>query len=73
MANDPKSPGRALAPQPTGGNLESDLDAATHLAGVQGRVRQAIVQKLRKLVDKDPEAFVRGMRTWINEGRTDID
>jgi hypothetical protein len=73
MANDPKSTGRALAPQKAGGDLESDLDTATHLAGVQGKVRQAIVQKLRKLVDKDPAAFVRGMRTWINEGRTDID
>jgi hypothetical protein len=73
MANDPKNTGRALAPQKAGGNLESDLDAATQLAGVQGKVRQAIVQKLRKLVDKDPAAFVRGMRTWINEGRTDID
>ena len=73
MATDPKA-GRALVAQPAStGNLGADIDTATQLRGVQGKVRQAIVSKLRKLVEKDPEAFVRGMRTWMDQGRTDTE
>lgn len=46
-----------------------DLDTA--LRGVEGKVRKAIVTKIRALVDKNPEAFVRNMRVLLNEGRSD--
>ena len=72
MANDPKAAaGRALATQAMEGSGATDIETA--LNGVQGKVRRAIVEKLRKLVDKDPEAFVRNMRAWMGEGRSDID
>lgn len=73
MATAPKT-GRALVAQPAAsGNLDADIDTATALHGVQGKVRQAIVNKLRRLVEKDPEAFVRGMRTWMDQGRHDVE
>ena len=72
MANDPKAAaGRALATQAMEGGSNTELETA--LNGVQGKVRQAIVSKLRRLVEKDPEAFVRNMRTWMDQGRTDVD
>ena len=72
MANDPKAAaGRALATQAMEGGGAADIETA--LNGVQGKVRRAIVEKLRKLVDKDPAAFVRNMRSWMGEGRSDID
>ena len=73
MANDPKAAaGRALATQAMeGGGVDAEIETA--LNGVQGKVRRAIVDKLRKLVDKDPAAFVRNMRSWMGEGRSDID
>lgn len=46
-------------------------DVETALRGVEGKVRQAIVTKIRALVDKNPEAFVRNMRALLNEGRSD--
>jgi hypothetical protein len=66
MANAPKSSG-ALVPQAAAGDINTELETA--LNGVQGKVRQAIVAKLRALVDKDPAAFVRNMRSWMNQGR----
>jgi flagellar biosynthesis/type III secretory pathway M-ring protein FliF/YscJ len=72
MPPDPKT-GRALVAQPASGSADADIDAATALHGVQGKVRQAVVNKLRQLVDRDPEAFVRGMRSWMAEGRQDIE
>jgi hypothetical protein len=72
MATDPKAAtGRALATQAMEGGGNADLETA--LNGVQGKVRQAVVNKLRQLVDKDPAAFVRNMRAWMGEGRSDVD
>jgi hypothetical protein len=75
MANDPKTAGRAVATQAAGPTAGPSVDAQieTALNGVQGKVRQAIVSKLRALVDKDPAAFVRHMRAWMGEGRSDTD
>ncbi len=63
-----KSTGRAVVPA---GGGSDDIDTA--LRGVEGKVRKAVVEKLRQLVDRDPEAFVRNMRTWMDQGRSDIE
>lgn len=41
----------------------------TLLAGVDGGVRNTLVQQIRKLVEKNPEGFVSSMRRWLHEGR----
>jgi len=61
-----KTTGRAVVAQASGGGAD-DIDTA--LRGVEGKVRKAIVTRLRKLVDKDPAAFVRNMRVWMSQGR----
>jgi flagellar biosynthesis/type III secretory pathway M-ring protein FliF/YscJ len=63
-----KTTGRAVVPA---GGGSDDIDTA--LRGVEGKVRKAVVEKLRRLVDRDPEAFVRNMRTWMDQGRSDIE
>jgi hypothetical protein len=70
MANPPKTTGRELVPQAEA-EPPSDLDTA--LRGVEGKVRKSVVAKLRKLVDKNPEAFVRNMRVWMDQGRSDTE
>ena len=69
MASEAKSGSRALVSPDSGGAAEGELETA--LRGVEGKVRNAIVVKLRALVDRDPAAFVRNMRTWMDQGRTD--
>ena len=61
-----KTTGRAIVAQAAGGGAD-DIDTA--LRGVEGKVRKAIVTRLRKLVEKDPAAFVRNMRVWMDQGR----
>ena len=68
MADAVKSTGTAVVPAGAGGD-NPHLDTA--LRGVEGKVRKAIVTKLRNLVDKNPEAFVRNMRVWMDQGRSD--
>ena len=68
MAGAVKTPGRAVVAQASSG-ASDDIDTA--LRGVEGKVRKAVVTKLRQLVDRDPEAFVRNMRSWMNQGRSD--
>jgi hypothetical protein len=58
----------ALVPQDTGSGAS---DVETALRGVEGKVRQQIVTKIRQLVDRDPAAFVRNMRVLLHEGRSD--
>ena len=58
----------ALVPRSTGSAAE---DLYTALRGVEGKVQKAIVTKIRQLVDRDPQAFVRNMRVLLNAGRTD--
>jgi len=52
---------------------QSDLDALFDKGpgGIQGSVQQEIVNRIRKMVDKDPAAFVKGMRGLLHQGRTD--
>lgn len=69
MAVDPKADSRALVPHGDDESTNAELDTA--LAGVEGKVRSSVVNKLRKLVDKNPDAFVRGMRTLLHSGRSD--
>jgi flagellar biosynthesis/type III secretory pathway M-ring protein FliF/YscJ len=69
MAENSKSTGRALVPKASEPVGPDEFDTA--LRGVQGKVRKAVVSKLRRLVEQDPEAFVRNMRGWMAEGRTD--
>ncbi len=68
MANNPKGGGRAVVPAAA---AEPPDDIDTALRGVEGKVRKAIVARLRALVDKNPEAFVRNMRVWMADGRSD--
>lgn len=58
----------ALVPRSSGSAAE-DIDTA--LRGVEGKVKNAIVTKIRQLVDRDPQAFVRNMRVLLHEGRSD--
>ena len=67
---DAKATGRAVVAQPAG-PAPDEVDTA--LRGVEGKVRKAIVSKLRRLVEKDPEAFVRNMRVWMDQGRSDVE
>jgi hypothetical protein len=67
---DARTPGRAVATV-SSGTPADDIDTA--LRGVEGKVRKAIVTRLRRLVDRDPEAFVRNMRVWMDQGRTDVE
>jgi len=67
---DANTTGRAVVAQPSGG-ASDDLDTA--LRGVEGKVRKAVVSRLRRLVEKDPEAFVRNMRVWMDQGRSDLE
>ncbi len=68
MADNAKTD-RALVAQAAADKGEKDFDTA--LAGVEGKVRKAIVTKLRALVDRDPAQFVKGMRTWMHQGHSD--
>ena len=58
----------ALVPRSTGSAAE-DIDTA--LRGVEGKVRKQIVAKIRQLVDRDPQAFVRNMRVLLHDGRSE--
>jgi hypothetical protein len=58
----------ALVSKDTGSGAS---DVETALRGVEGKVRQQIVTKIRQLVDRDPAAFVRNMRALLHEGRSD--
>lgn len=43
-------------------------DNAMFLRGVDGGVRKAMVDRIRKLVEQDPKKFAAAMRGWLNEG-----
>jgi hypothetical protein len=53
--------------------VQSDIDALFDggPGGIRGSVQQEIVNRIRKMVDKDPQAFVRGMRGLLHQGRSD--
>ena len=38
------------------------------LSGVNGKVRNAIVKKIRTMVDQDPKQFVNGLRQYLYQG-----
>ncbi len=43
------------------------------LNGVDGSVRGGLVKQINKMLEKNPEAFVKGMRSWLHEGRVSDD
>jgi len=38
------------------------------LSKVDGTVKASVVNKLRKLIDQNPEQFVKGMRHFLHQG-----
>ncbi len=63
MPNPPAAPDRdAFADE-----LEMKLN------GVDGSVRGALVKQINKILEKNPEAFVKSMRHWLHEGRASED
>jgi hypothetical protein len=58
----------AKLPAPSGPAApEEDTNEALTIAlrGVNGKVSNTIVTKIRKMVDQDPKAFVNGMRRLL--------
>lgn len=56
------------------GEEESGFEQAASMLehgirGIEGGVRVEIVKRMRAMVDKNPEAFVRGMRHFLHDGR----
>jgi hypothetical protein len=41
------------------------------LSKVDGTVKATVVNKLRKMIEKDPEQFVKGMRHFLHQGARD--
>ncbi|MFY8106591.1 MAG: hypothetical protein ACOVKO_06715 [Elstera sp.] len=39
------------------------------LRGVDGSVRASLVKQINKILEKNPEVFVKNMRNWLHEGR----
>ncbi len=44
-------------------------DGDMFLRGVDGGVRKTVVDRIKKLVEQDPQKFAAAMRGWLNEGR----
>lgn len=54
---------------PSGPNSESMLtELEIKLSKVDGTVKATVVNKLRKLIDQNPEQFVKGMRHFMHQG-----
>jgi hypothetical protein len=62
-------------PMPANAEADSMESAANildqRMRGIEGGVRVEIVKRMRAMVDKDPEAFVRGMRGFLHQDRSD--
>lgn len=50
------------------GGAGRDVESA--LSNVDGKVKNVLIAQIRKLVDKNPQAFVSNMRHWLHEGRS---
>jgi hypothetical protein len=54
---------------PTSEDMLTELEIK--LSKVDGTVKASVVNKLRKLIDQDPEQFVKGMRHFLHQGARD--
>lgn len=55
----------------TQGDVDIDALFDGGPGGIKGSVQQEIVNRIRKMVDKDPQAFVRGLRGLLHQGQPD--
>ena len=55
-----------LPSDPNSDDLLAELELK--LAKVDGTVKASVVNKLRKMIDQNPEQFVKGMRHFMHEG-----
>jgi hypothetical protein len=57
---------------PSGPTSEDMLnEVEIRLSKVDGTVKASVVNKLRKMIEKDPEQFVKGMRHFLHQGARD--
>ncbi len=56
------------APKPPADAIDMNDPVEVALSGVNGKVRQAIVKKIRVMVDQDPKQFVNGLRQFLYQG-----
>ncbi|MDX2103406.1 MAG: hypothetical protein SF002_12815 [Alphaproteobacteria bacterium] len=68
MSKPPVPASSARPPAPAVMDDDPNDPVGVALRGVNGKVKNAVVTKIRTLVDKDPEAFVRGMRQFLYQG-----
>ncbi len=54
---------------PTSEDMLTELEIK--LSKVDGTVKASVVNKLRKLIDMNPEQFVKGMRHFLHQGARD--
>ena len=54
---------------PTSEDTLSELEIK--LSKVDGTVKASVVNKLRKMIDQNPEQFVKGMRHFLRQGAQD--
>jgi len=52
----------------TTGSDDFSNEVEMKFSNVDGSVRASVVNKLRRLIDKNPEQFVKGMRRYMHEG-----
>ena len=56
------------APKPPVEGIDMNDPVEVALSGVNGKVRNAIVKKIRTMVDQDPKQFVNGLRQYLYQG-----
>lgn len=57
---------------PSGPTSEDMLnEVEIRLSKVDGTVKATVVNKLRKMIENDPEQFVKGMRHFLHQGARD--
>ena len=61
-------PAPAKAPKPPVEAIDPNDPVEVALNGVNGKVRQAVVKKIRTMVDQDPKQFVNGLRQFLYQG-----
>jgi hypothetical protein len=59
-------PSKTPKPPVEGIDMNDPVEVA--LSGVNGKVRNAIVKKIRTMVDQDPKQFVNGLRQLLYQG-----
>ena len=56
---------------PTSEEMLNELEIK--LSKVDGTVKAGVVNKLRKMIDQNPEQFVKGMRNFLHQGARDAE